>query len=641
MLKHQFKLSLLAFAVAQSSHLAWAENEIEVVEVEGHRVNGVNVVDFEELQKKQANDLEDIFRDQPGISVGGSLGVAQKIYVRGLEDTNLNITIDGANQAGYLFHHQGRVSVDPELLKRVEIKAGAGTALDGPGALGGAIQFETKDAEDLLDANENFGSLFKTGYNSNNRGYRVSANLYGRLTENTSGLLVLGQTKGEEIHDGHGDEIPNTDAEQNIGLLKLTSRITENQTLRLSYDTRDDNAVRNLRANFIDFNGNTATNQTSERETTTFSYSFNSPSDLVDLKVTAYQSETEITNRESAANIDFGATVESYGLDIRNTSLLGSHRLVYGMDFREDEGASFDEIERFEETADVYGVYVQDFFALTDKLSLSFGSRFDHYGLDDEDDQHFSDSGISSNINAEYAFTSHWSLRAGYSEALRGQNVKEAVLIGSRAYSPDLKSQEADNAELVLSYNYGGFKASAEVYRSEINNVVDTVADPNLGTVLDNAGDLVTRGYNVSVSQNWSRFTTGFSYSHVDPELNGEPLGDSDTGIGTSYGDVLSVNMAYHFEKTNLELGWNGRLVRSLDQVPDGSPKKPGYNTQDIYLEWSPTGKDTMTVNLTINNLFDQYYLDHGTFGFSGRVGEIIGVAEPGRDVRLGLSWKI
>ncbi len=51
-----------------------------------------SMVDREHLDRIQANDLADIFRSTPSVSVGGSLGIAQKIYVRGLEDSQLNVT---------------------------------------------------------------------------------------------------------------------------------------------------------------------------------------------------------------------------------------------------------------------------------------------------------------------------------------------------------------------------------------------------------------------------------------------------------------------------------------------------------------------------------------------------------------------
>lgn len=34
----------------------------------------------------------------------------------------MNVTIDGAQQAGYLFHHQGRVGIEPDIINQSKLK---------------------------------------------------------------------------------------------------------------------------------------------------------------------------------------------------------------------------------------------------------------------------------------------------------------------------------------------------------------------------------------------------------------------------------------------------------------------------------------------------------------------------------------
>lgn len=53
----------------------------------------------------QASHLSDFLDVVPGVSVGGTSSVNQRIRVRGLDDTNLKVTIDGARQEGALFYH--------------------------------------------------------------------------------------------------------------------------------------------------------------------------------------------------------------------------------------------------------------------------------------------------------------------------------------------------------------------------------------------------------------------------------------------------------------------------------------------------------------------------------------------------------
>ena len=64
---------------------------------------------------------------------------------------------------------------DPELYKSVEVLRGpASSTLYGAGALGGVINFTTKDASDFLqDGNDNALRL-KGSYESNGNGYLAS-----------------------------------------------------------------------------------------------------------------------------------------------------------------------------------------------------------------------------------------------------------------------------------------------------------------------------------------------------------------------------------------------------------------------------------------------------------------------------------
>ncbi|NQY51043.1 MAG: TonB-dependent receptor plug domain-containing protein, partial [Colwellia sp.] len=165
--------SVLAEQSPQESEQELAKKDIEVIVIHGKKTDADAVITQDFLEKISATSLADIFRNQPEISTGGSFGVAQKVYIRGIEDTMLNVTIDGALQSGYLFHHQGRLSLEPELLKRVDVIAGAGDATSGSGALGGALRFETKDPQDLLRADEDFGGIVKLGYYSNNDGFKA------------------------------------------------------------------------------------------------------------------------------------------------------------------------------------------------------------------------------------------------------------------------------------------------------------------------------------------------------------------------------------------------------------------------------------------------------------------------------------
>ena len=118
------------------------------------------------------------FKKYPNVHVGGGgLPIAQKTYVRGFVDTLMNVSIDGATQAGEAYHHQESVFLlNPLLLKAVQVEAGAGAATNGPGALAGAIRYETKSASDLLREGQDWGAIIRGGYATNDEGWKTEFN---------------------------------------------------------------------------------------------------------------------------------------------------------------------------------------------------------------------------------------------------------------------------------------------------------------------------------------------------------------------------------------------------------------------------------------------------------------------------------
>ncbi|MEG1055504.1 MAG: TonB-dependent receptor plug domain-containing protein, partial [Janthinobacterium sp.] len=121
-------------------------------------LSGITRISRETLQRQQAMDVADIFANEPAVSIGGGASNAQRLYLRGVDGANLNISIDGARQGRSLHQHRGDLGgIDPDLLKQVDIQPGP-SADAGPGALGGSIRFDTVDAQDLLAPGKRAGA---------------------------------------------------------------------------------------------------------------------------------------------------------------------------------------------------------------------------------------------------------------------------------------------------------------------------------------------------------------------------------------------------------------------------------------------------------------------------------------------------
>lgn len=630
----RFALTPLAIAVALSPQFTFANEGIEVVEVSGTQVAGDTSVSSEELEKRQAQDLNDIFRSSSEVSVGGTSSVSQKVYVRGLEDTMLNVTVDGAEQSSSLFHHQGAISVEPELLKQVNVHSGTTRATDGAGALGGAIQFQTKDAQDLLKEGETFGALTKAGYYSNSNGYKTSANIYGKLSDDVGLLGSIAYLNSDNIEDGHGDEISYTESEQISALLKLSGYFNESHYLAASYEYRIDQGDRLNRPNWVESSRNLPLEQKTSRQTVKLNHGYHL-SEKVNLDTTAYYNLNKI---EHIDHPQWGSTegqIDTYGFKLQNDSQLLSHHLYYGIDFKRDESEYYNAADgRYKENGDVIGLFLQNDWQITNQLLVTAGARYDWYSLTDSDDTEFDASGFSPNVGVNYTVIDDLDVFFSYAKAFRGQQVKEIFLIYA-ANDPNRKAEKATNIEAGFDYQFGNFSTGFTYFDTQIKDVVGYDY-----TSFTNLGELTNQGFDAYVSYMNSAFSSRLSYGQSSPEIDGVPLSDDNTNIGTSMGHKWVLDLSYKLTPS-LDFGWTSTFVERFTDVADDSanPEKPGYGVHDLYTQWAPETVDSLTLTFTVKNVFDKYYHDHASYASYIGSPIAIGTASAGRDFRFNLAY--
>ncbi len=110
----------------------------------------VSVVDGETIRERQPSSLDDVLGSIPNVEfTGGPRRTGEVPSIRGFDGADLVITLDGARQH-FLSGHDGRVFVDPSLLRAAEVVRGPSSALYGSGGTGGVIALRTLRARDLL-----------------------------------------------------------------------------------------------------------------------------------------------------------------------------------------------------------------------------------------------------------------------------------------------------------------------------------------------------------------------------------------------------------------------------------------------------------------------------------------------------------
>jgi outer membrane receptor protein involved in Fe transport len=109
-----------------------------------------NVVPGDEIERTQAQSLEDVLRYQPGIDVqNGPRRIGELPVIRGLTGPRGLTTVDGV-RLNFQSAHRGRLFVEPDALKQIEVVRGPNSALWGSGALGGVVALTTPTTPILI-----------------------------------------------------------------------------------------------------------------------------------------------------------------------------------------------------------------------------------------------------------------------------------------------------------------------------------------------------------------------------------------------------------------------------------------------------------------------------------------------------------
>jgi len=291
--------ALVAFASAQDT----AEEEQEdVVTVYGTSnplptidyPGQVSVIDRDELDERLVSTIADGLRDVPGLQfAGGPRRTGEVPALRGLSGENVLVLLDGARQS-FLSAHDGRFFLDPDLVARAEVVRGPASALYGSGAVGGVLAFETVDADDLLKDDESVGARVRAGYQSVNEEASGTLTVFGR-NETLDGVASLTLRESGDIALGSGADLPSDD-EIVSGLVKGSWKVTDALTLEASWQRFENDAIEPNNGQGTNGLDDGAIDVDKEIITDTYrvAAAFNPATDLIDARITAYQTDTSV-----------------------------------------------------------------------------------------------------------------------------------------------------------------------------------------------------------------------------------------------------------------------------------------------------------------------------------------------------------
>ena len=197
----------------------------------------------EELENRNPASVQDVFAGETAVTASGGAAIGQKVFVHGIEESLLSVTIDGARQNKSAFHHTGNVLIDPFMLKSVDVSSGLAPADAGPGALAGTLAYETKDARDLLEVGDTFGGYATLTYGTNGQGLRSGLNLFGK-SDGFEWVIGGSFQTGDDYDDGSGDRVRGTAPELINGIAKVAYTSDSGHRLSFSASQTEDRGDR-------------------------------------------------------------------------------------------------------------------------------------------------------------------------------------------------------------------------------------------------------------------------------------------------------------------------------------------------------------------------------------------------------------
>ncbi len=614
------------------------------------------------IETKQADHLSDLLRDIPGVDVGGTHSINNRINMRGLQDDDLDITIDGAKvQNANMFHHIGNMLINPDILKKADIQVGTNSVING--SLGGSAAFETKNGRDMLEKGKDVGARVSTTYNSNDS-LSGSITAYANATEDLNFLLYHNYIDRGNWEYPSGDKTFGLEGKNQNTLIKTTYDINDNQSISFSYDKLSDKGDYLPRPNF-----STAANAAISgagitfpteytRDTITFKHKMDL-GDKINLDTTLYSNTNELSRQETWVGRSPRPTlsgmlvgnVKTIGLNSKAQSNIEMnnilHTFTYGGIFDKQSsdvtwaGSKYGK----DETAKTSALFLEDTIDFDNGLLLTPGIRFNNYDFDGAYGK-IKDNKFTYGLAAEYSINDDLTLLASTTTLYKGIEMVD-VLDSTRASSTviqNLKPETGMNSEIGFRYikdNILGADNIGFAFKYFKTNIKDSIStnwsNPGSGWVATklNNGDLDISGIEASFKYIIGDFSSLLTYARANSKYD-------KTGNSTDYesGDNLSVNLDYKISPV-LKASWNSIFTKKEKDIGSlsGISYKPGYSVHNLALNIKPKSFKNLSIIAGVDNIFDKQYISHASSTGVSR-GTFLGDYEAGRNIKLTLSYK-
>jgi hemoglobin/transferrin/lactoferrin receptor protein len=614
-----------------------------------------SIFNAKDMTQNGKQSLGSTLQTAPNISAQvGTRRAVEQLNMRGLDDRRIGLQVDGTPRT-FRGEYRGRTFMSPSLLKQVEVVHGAGSVVQGSGAIAGVVNVLTKDASDYLTPNQRLGGAVE-GFGATN-GALIGGNIAvaGR-TENADVLAFQEATTQQNVTLGGDTELPLSSLNSKQSFVKGNWYATDATTLTASYSDYYDrgdftsNAVRTgLAAGF-------AADRRAHAQDTRLEV-HHAPTDnaLIDTKVAANLGTLKITevvvqNGPTKGRRD-ETRFDTNSVNAQNTARFNgiglAHALTIGVSGQTEEqrgvrpGTNRAELFPNADKTSM-GVFAQNEMQ-RGKWDIIPGLRFEHYELEGKTLRtKTDDSALTAKLAAGYRLNPATRIYASLGQGFRSPLLTEAFSSGtlgsgrSLIANPNLKPEKSLNTEIGANHirSVGLMPSDSltlrgSVFYTQLKDLIERQGVTTTQFQFRNVAKAYTYGYELAAdyqSNSWFG-SAALGHTYGQNETQNQPLLDvPPVKLNTTLGKTTTRSFG------TLRTGWSMEAALRQTRVPRNDllvgPSK-GYITHGLFTQLQPAGYKNIEIGLNVDNVFDKRYRRVTSF-----------IDETGLDVRANIKVK-
>jgi iron complex outermembrane receptor protein len=619
---------------------------------------GADTLTKVELLQTGNTESGQILRQINGVDATRMGGHGLDVQIRGQQNTQLNIILDGAEIAGGCPNRMDPPTsyADINSYDEITVIKGVQTLEHGAGGTGGTVLF-TRNAP-TFEAGKPVNGEISMGTASNGLTHDVNAKVEAGSDEFY--VVLQGAKKSADNYkDGNGDEVRSS-YESQQSHIDLGWRPDANNEFKFSYensrtddalyqDAKMDAPLSEGEIKRLNYKGQNLANNLQALEVEVYQSTVDHVMNNFELRppknpnmLMETVSDTETTGGKIKLTSQFGHTTLDYGLilqsEIKNATLhkLPSYNAMFEMwpDVLTEQNSVFAEsTSLFKNNQKVIlGVRYDQVYANARNVLLNASNLYRAANDDYSGDTRIEEGNWNLLARYERGYANGLNTHIGISRTTRTADATERFInkggnnkIDWWVGNPDLNPEVHNQIDLGVRQNSQRYDWNASVFYDRVDDYILRTLSADGSTVYRNK-DATLYGLELAATYFASTaLKTGFNAALT----HGHNVSDNANLAGMT---PLSGNLFAEYAQNNLYAGGRFNFATAQNEVYEviGETETAAWSTFDLYGGYHLN--KTFTVAAGVDNLFDHAYVNHIN-RYDPTQGDIYKTYEPGRNV--------